>query len=71
MQRFDHLIRPSMTVRDVKVRFPQTASVFEELAFRTVCDDCSIEVVARRQGLTPADVIDSLNRAVVAQGDGR
>jgi len=72
MLRFDHLIRPSMTIREVKIQFPQTVPIFDELAFRAACDDCSIEVVARRQGLTPADVVDALNRAVLApQGDGK
>ncbi len=61
MFRFDRLIRPSMTVRDIKTQYPQTVRVFEELGFREVCDDCAIEVVARRQGLSTPDVIDALN----------
>jgi len=72
MLRFDHLIRPSMTIREVKIQFPQTVAIFDEFAFRTICDDCSIEVVARRQGLTPADIVDALNRAALAQqGDAK
>lgn len=61
--RFDQLIRSSMTVRDVRVRFPQTADVFENLGFRASCDDCSIEVVARKYGLSTRDVVDALNEA--------
>ena len=64
MFRFDQLIRSSSTVRDVKMRFPQTAPVFEDLGFRPVCDDCSIEIVARRQGLAPGELLNALNRAV-------
>jgi hypothetical protein len=53
-----------MTVRDVKAEFPQTVAIFQELGFRDACDDCSIEIVARRQGLKPVDVVDELNRSV-------
>ena len=67
MHRFDRQIRPSMTVREVRVRFPQTVAVLEEFGFRAVCDDCSLEIVARRQELNPADVIDALNMAIVRQ----
>ena len=64
MFRFDQLIQPGMTVREVRQRFPQSASVFERLGFRTACDDCAIEVAARRGGLSPADVVNELNWAV-------
>ncbi len=68
MFRFDQLIRPSMTVREVRRRFPQTAAVFERLGFREACDDCAVEVAARRGGLSPAGVVDELNRAVFGAG---
>ena len=68
MLRFDQLIRPSMTVREVRRRFPQTVPVFERLGFRGSCDDCAIEVVARRGGLSPADVVDELNQEVFGPG---
>ena len=64
MIRFDRLIRASMTIRDVKQRYPFTADIFEGFGFRPVCDDCSIEVVARRQGLPSAEIIDALNTAI-------
>jgi hypothetical protein len=64
MLRFDYLIRPSMTVRDVKTEHPETRLIFEGLGFREACDDCSIEVVARRQGLPIFEVIDALNAAI-------
>ncbi|MCS6953245.1 MAG: hypothetical protein RMK57_07140 [Bryobacterales bacterium] len=63
--RFDQLIRPGMTVREVRQRYPQTAPIFERLGFRSSCDDCSIEVVARKYGLSPADIVEALNEAVV------
>jgi hypothetical protein len=63
--RFDQLIRDSMIVRDVKTRFPQTRAVFESYGFRDACDDCTIESVARKQGLSSRDVIDALNRAML------
>lgn len=61
--RFDELIRSGMMVRDVKVRHPATAAVFERLGFRASCDDCSIEQVARKYGLRPDDIVTALNEA--------
>ena len=68
MLRFDQLIRPSMTIRDVRQRYPQTSTIFEEFGFRSSCDDCSIEVVAKRQGLQSLAVVDALNNAIVGEG---
>lgn len=65
MFRFDRCIRPSMTVRDVKREYPLTQAVFERFGFRDTCDDCSIEIVARRQDLSVLDVIDALNSAIL------
>lgn len=69
--RFDELIRPGMTVREVRQRYPQTASVFDSLGFRSSCDDCSIEVVARKYGLSPAEIIEALNEAAFGPGPGQ
>lgn len=63
MFRFDQLIRRDMIIRDVKQRFPQTAAIFDAYRFRSSCDDCDIETVARKNGLKTMDVIDSLNDA--------
>ena len=63
MFRFDQLIRRDMIIRDVKHRHPETLPVFEELHFRSVCDDCDIETVARKNGLAVADVVQALNQA--------
>ena len=63
MFRFDQLIRRGTIIRDVKQQFPDTVPVFEELGFRSSCDDCDIETVARKNGLNTMDVVDRLNRA--------
>jgi hypothetical protein len=63
MFRFDHLIRRDMIIRDVKQQHPATIAVFENLHYRAVCDDCSIETVARKNGLDVRDVVDALNAA--------
>ena len=68
MFRFDELIRSNMVIRDVKQRFPQTAHIFEELRFNAACDDCDIETVARKNGLSSRDVVDALNQAVFGAG---
>jgi hypothetical protein len=63
MFRFDQLIRHNMVIRDVKQSHPETVPVFEELGFRSSCDDCDIESVARKNGLSSQDVVAALNRA--------
>lgn len=68
--RFDQLIRPGMTVREVRQRYPQTASLLDSLGFRSSCDDCSIEVVAKKYGLSPLDIIEALNEAAFGPNSG-
>jgi hypothetical protein len=63
MFRFDQLIRRDMIIRDVKQRHPATIPIFEALHFRSTCDDCDIETVARKNGLKTPDVIEALNQA--------
>jgi hypothetical protein len=63
MFRFDQLIRRDTIIRDVKHRYPETIPIFEDLHFRSSCDDCEIETVARKNGLNVLDVVDALNRA--------
>ena len=53
-----------MIIRDVKQSHPETVPVFEELNFRSSCDDCDIESVSRKNGLSSQDVVEALNRAV-------
>src|SRR5262245_55808482 len=63
MLQFDKFIRPSMTAREVKQRYPETAVILEEeFGFRPICDGCSIETLAQRQGLSAFNVALSLNR---------
>lgn len=64
MFRFDQLIRRDMIIRDVKQSHPDTVAVFEELGFRSNCDDCDIETVARKNGIPSQDVVAALNKAV-------
>ena len=71
MLRFDKLVRASMVVRNVKQRYPQTVAVFEQFGVRSICDDCTIEVVVQRQGLRPFEVIDALNCSVLLKGGYR
>lgn len=63
MFRFDQLIRRDTIIRDVKQRHPETIPVFEEFRFRSSCDDCDIESVARKNGLNVLDVVEALNHA--------
>jgi hypothetical protein len=63
MFRFDQLIRRDTIIRDVKQRHPETIPVFEELRFRSPCDDFDIETVARKNGLNVLDVVEALNQA--------
>lgn len=63
MFRFDQLIRHDMIIRDVKQSHPETVQVFEELGFRHSCDDCDIETVARKNGISSLDAVAALNRA--------
>jgi hypothetical protein len=63
MFRFDQLIRRDMIIRDVKQRYPETVEIFEQLHYRSSCDDCDIETVARKNGLDVRDVLDALNQA--------
>jgi hypothetical protein len=69
MLRFDKLVRSSMTVRDIKQQYPQTVSIFEEYGFRSICDDCSIEVVAQRQGLRTFEIVDALNSMIFRRAE--
>ncbi len=57
-----------MVVRDVKQRHPETVEVFEQLHYRSSCDDCDIETVARKNGLNVRDVVDALNQAAFGPG---
>ena len=68
MFRFDQLIRRDMIIRDVKQRHPGTIPIFEGFRYRSSCDDCDIETVARKNGLDVRDVVDALNAAAFGPG---
>jgi hypothetical protein len=57
-----------MTVREIRTEHPETAMVFESFRFRDSCDDCSLETVAKKQGLSVAVVMDALQMAI-SNGD--
>ncbi len=71
MFRFDQLIRRDMIIRDVKQSHPETVPVFEELDFRSTCDDCDIETVARKNGISSLDVVAALNQAAFGPNAGQ
>jgi hypothetical protein len=71
MFRFDELIRHTMIIRDVKQSHPETVPVFEELGFRSSCDDCDIETVARKNGVSSQDVLAALNQAAFRSDPGQ
>ena len=62
--RFDEMIRPGMTVREVRTRYPNTAELLIGFGFRESCDDCSLDVVCRKYGLSSRQVVEALNEAV-------
>ena len=53
-----------MVVRDIKVRYPQTVPVFEQLGFRESCDDCSLDQVAKKYGMRVQQIVTALNETV-------
>ena len=57
-----------MTIREIRTQYPATAAIFEQFGFRNSCDDCSLETVVRKQGLSRADVMDALQLAI-SNGD--
>ena len=52
-----------MIIRDVKQRHPETIPIFDGFRYRSSCDDCDIETVARKNGLNSSDVVEALNQA--------
>ena len=69
--RFDQIIRPGMTVREIRTQFPKAAETLRNFGFRESCDDCSIEVVCRKYGISSRLVVETLNEAVFrAAADG-
>lgn len=64
MPQFTDLVRGPEAVRDVKQEFPETAPIFERFGLRPSCDDCSIEMSARKVGASFEDLLVEVNKAI-------
>lgn len=64
MFRFTDLVRGGEIVRDVKQKYPETASVFEKFGLRPSCYDCSIDQAARKAGAVVDDLLAEVNGAI-------
>jgi len=64
MLQFTDLVRGGETVRDIKQKFPETASVFDQFGLRPSCDDCSIEMAARKVAASFEDLLVEINKAI-------
>jgi len=64
MLQFTDLVRGGEVVRDVKQKYPETAAVFEKYGLRPSCDDCSIEMSARKVGASMEDLLVGVNTAI-------
>lgn len=64
MLKFSDLVRGGEVVRDVKQKFPETTPVFEKFGLRPSCDDCSIEMSARKVGASLEDLLVEANKAI-------
>jgi hypothetical protein len=64
MLQFTDLVRGVEVVRDVKQKYPETAPVFEKFGLRPSCDDCSIEMSARKVGASLEDLLVEANKVI-------
>jgi hypothetical protein len=64
MFQFTDLVRGGETVREIKHKFPEAAPVFERFGLRPSCDDCSIEMAARKVGAPVEDLLVEVNTAI-------
>ncbi len=64
MLRFTDLVRGSETVREIKQKYPETASVFESFGLRESCFDCSIVMAARKVDASLEDLLVEVNKAI-------
>jgi hypothetical protein len=62
--QFSELVRGGEVVRDIKQKYPQTVPIFDEFGLRPSCDDCSIELSARKVGASLVDLLTGVNRAI-------
>ena len=64
MFQFTDLVRGGELVREIKQKFPETVGVFEKFALRPSCDDCSIEMAARKVDAPFDDLLVEVNKAI-------
>ncbi|MFZ0963189.1 MAG: hypothetical protein WB579_02415 [Bryobacteraceae bacterium] len=64
MLQFTDLVRGGEVVREIKQKFPETAPVFDQFGLRPSCDDCSIEMSARKVGASFEDLLVEVNKAI-------
>ena len=64
MFQFTDRVRGGEMVREVKQKFPETEAVFEKFGLRPSCDDCSIEMAARKVGAAFDDLLVEVNKAI-------
>ncbi len=64
MLQFTDLVRGGEAVRDIKQKYPETAPVFEKFGLRPSCDDCSIEMSARKVGASFEDLLVEVNKSI-------
>jgi len=64
MFQFSDLVRGGEIVREIKQKFPETESVFEEFGLRPSCFDCSIEMAARKVGVSIDDLMVAVNKTI-------
>jgi len=62
--QFTDLVRGGEAVREVKQKYPETASIFEQFGLRSSCDDCSIEMAARKVGAPFEDLLVAVNKTI-------
>ena len=64
MLQFTDLVRGGEAVRDIKQKFPETVSVFDQFGLRPSCDDCSFDMAARKVGASFEDLLVEVNKAI-------
>ena len=64
MLQFTDLVRGAEAVREIKQKFPETAPVFDQFGLRSSCDDCSIEMAARKVGASFEDLLVAVNEEI-------
>jgi hypothetical protein len=64
MPQFTDLVRGGEPVREIKQKYPETSPVFEQFGLRPSCDDCSIEMAARKVGTSFEDLLVEVNKII-------